>query len=293
MQLTRMQVLAGINELNIKPNQRINERDLEILNIISENFGGGDSGENYLKPLSESYTVESEEDLEDHGWDFNFTFKEWETLCLKLKKPYVSNNFFGYMPPKPPYYETCIESDGINTITISAPYIDGAGTEKNLGYFDSKGEYIPDPQFAQYYDENGNRIRNQVNELGINKHAVLNEKWVEKNVKQIYNTIKQDLESRGKNLIEYLNGEDLDFNNLNFNVQDYKDIMDMMSDDIDENFPKDYYSIVISDNNPESDCRGIILCNYGDDVNEMIGSGGYNFYPLPTKKGIYYSFSWC
>lgn len=135
-EVTRMQQLAGINEIKVNNPVGLSNKDISQLGILTEYFGEGSSPEEGT-PLDEDYNYEN--DFEDDD-DDDPRLMAFKYLTSKKKGKFYLADFFGIRDPNTPIngYETVvtITDDNINISTNSVKY-DGVG----LGWYTTDGEF--------------------------------------------------------------------------------------------------------------------------------------------------------
>jgi len=120
---------------------------------IMDNFGGGNSGFELNEPITEEYELSIEDD------DFGGPAEEalLNGLNGKGKQKYYIENYWGVNTPtdapSDAFYALIeFNPDNDNNFIVSCPYVNE--NERYVGWFNSKGEYVP----TTTMDENGDEI---------------------------------------------------------------------------------------------------------------------------------------
>jgi len=115
------------------------------------------------------------------------------------------------------------------------------------------------------------------------------DRWVKSNFEKIYKNIEEIDDQLHNNTTLTL--DNVDLNGIS-KIDDYNFILNNYSLEPNEleMIPKDIITIRIDV--IDKNCDGILISNYGDDVQDWLGSGGPSWYELPGTK-YFYSYIEC
>jgi hypothetical protein len=165
----RMQQLAGIKEITLRPSSKIlSPKDIEDINLVfGDDFGAGHSEFNLYNPISEQRTQfnfgeGTVNDFEPYDAPEDYpAYQAFLNLSSKPPGAYVASDIWGMGKcpgaPQNAFY-VCLEVGispyyGTPDIILSSP--DSSDEGIPVGWFDNAGKYHPD---TDHFDDDGNRI---------------------------------------------------------------------------------------------------------------------------------------
>ncbi len=130
-----------LKEIKIQNPNKLSPKEIEYLNILTENFGEGYSGFNLYEPISETYDLENiEEDEEDKLEALRYLLSQRDGIFL-LKDLFDTDAPAIGAPPNVFYTRITIDQNQ-NEVIVDSPYLNE--DERYSGWFESDQEYYPD-----------------------------------------------------------------------------------------------------------------------------------------------------
>lgn len=142
-----------LKEIKIQNPNKLSPKEIEYLNILTENFGEGYSGFNLYEPISETYDLENiEEDEEDKLEALRYLLSQRDGIFL-LKDLFDTDAPAIGAPPNAFYTRITIDQNQ-NAVIVDSPHLND--DERFAGWFESDKEYYPD---IKNVDEEGEIIK--------------------------------------------------------------------------------------------------------------------------------------
>jgi hypothetical protein len=130
-----------LKEIKIQNPNKLSPKEIEYLNILTENFGEGYSGFDLYEPISEVYDLERiEEDEEDKLEALRYLLSQRDGIFLLKDLFDVDAPAIG-APPNAFYTRITIDQNQ-NEVIVDSPYLNE--DERYSGWFESDQEYYPD-----------------------------------------------------------------------------------------------------------------------------------------------------